>query len=81
MIFRGGASLEHELTASTRLVGRLLVEAGADNTFASNDLTLQVEMTQRLAVALGLGLRHSTRPPAGLRNTKALTTVNLVYAF
>jgi putative salt-induced outer membrane protein len=80
-IFRGDLKLEHALTDTTKLINTFVVEAGSDNTFASNDLAVQVKMSDKFALSVGLGVRHNTDPPLGLKKTDTLTTVNLVYAF
>ena len=76
----GQLSYEHKLTDTTLLVDKLVVESGSNNTFASNDLALQVKMTDRLALSFGIGVRYNSDPPAGLKSTDTLTTVNLVVA-
>ncbi len=80
-IFRGDLKFEHALNDTTKILNTFVVEAGSDNTFASNDLALQVKMSDKFALSLGLGVRHNTDPPVGLKKTDTLTTVNLVYAF
>ena len=80
-IFRGDLKFEHALTDTTKVINTLVVEAGANNTFAANDLALQVKMSDTFALSVGLGVRHNTDPPLGLKKTDTLTTVNLVYAF
>lgn len=79
VVFRGTLDLEHQLTATTTLIDKLIVEAGADNTFVQNDISLQVKMTDVLALAVGYSVRHNTDPPIGFEKTDTLTTVNLVY--
>jgi putative salt-induced outer membrane protein len=81
VILRGDVKLDHELSEALRVIDTLVVESGAENLFASNDLALQVKMTDRFALSLALGLRYNSNPPSALRKTDALTTVNLVYAF
>ena len=78
-VFRGTMDYSHELTATTKLIDKFLVEAGADNTFVQNDIALQVKMTDVLALAVGYSVRHNTDPQAGFEKTDTLTTVNLVY--
>jgi putative salt-induced outer membrane protein len=80
-IFRGDVKFEHALTATTSIIDTFLVEAGAANTLAVNELALQVKMTDALALAVGVGVRYNTEPPNGLKKTDTLTTVNLVYGF
>lgn len=79
-IVTGQLAYEHQLTSTTKLIDKLVVESGSDNTFASNDLSLQVSMTERLALSFGIGVRYNSDPPAGLKSTDTLTTVNLVVA-
>jgi putative salt-induced outer membrane protein len=76
----GQLDYEHAFNASTKLVDRLRVESGSSNTFASNELALQVKMSDRLALSVGVAVRHNTDPPAGLKQTDTLTTLNLVVA-
>ena len=79
MIFRATLDFDHQFTATTNFINRLIVESGADNTFVSNDLSLQVKMTDVLALAVGLSVRHNTQPPPDFQETDTLTTINLVY--
>jgi len=81
VIFRGTADFEHQLTDTTKIIDKFLIEAGSDNTFMQNDLALQVRMTEVLALSVGYQVRHNTDPPAGFEETDTLTTVNLVYEF
>lgn len=78
-VFRGTLDLDHQLTETTSLVDKLILEAGADNTFVQNDVSLQVKMNAVLALAVGYSVRHNTDPPIGFKKTDTLTTVNLVY--
>lgn len=79
IVFRGTVDFEHQFTESTKLLDKFIVEAGADNTFYQNDLSLEVKMTEVLALAVGYSVRHNTDPPLGFKKTDTLTTVNLVY--
>jgi putative salt-induced outer membrane protein len=81
VILGGDVKFEHALSDSMTIRESLVVESGAENLFAANDLALQVKMTDRFALSLALGLRYNSNPPPVLRKTDALTTVNLVYAF
>ncbi|MGJ4730195.1 DUF481 domain-containing protein [Luteimonas sp. SDU101] len=82
-ILRARAELSHRLTGNTQLLNTLLVESGADNTFAQNDLAISVAMSDKLALKAGLQTRHNTEvdEAAGVRRTDTLTTLNLVYSF
>lgn len=79
VVFRGTLDLEHTFTATTSLINKFIVESGANNTYAQNDLSLQVKMTDVLALAVGYSVRHNTEPPAEFKKTDTLTTINLVY--
>ena len=78
-IARGTLTYEHKLTATTTILDKFLVEAGSQNTFLQNDLTLQVKINTRLALAVGYSVRDNTNPPTGFKDTDTLTTLNLVY--
>lgn len=80
-ILRGFMDFGHKLTTTTSLYDTLLVEAGSDNTFASNNLGLQVQMTDALALKAGFEVRHNTDVLPGTKRTDTLTTVNVVYGF
>ncbi len=79
IVFRGTLDYEHQLTDTTSLLDKFIVEAGADNTYYQNDFSVQVKMTDVLALAVGYSVRHNTDPPIGFEKTDTLTTVNLVY--
>jgi putative salt-induced outer membrane protein len=77
-VFRGTLDFEHAFTDTTKLIDKFIIEAGSTNTFAQNDLSLQVKMTDVLALAVGYSVRHNTDPPLGFEKTDTLTTINLV---
>ena len=79
VIFRGDLGYDHQLTASTKVVERFLVEAGSDNTFLQNDLGLEVAMTGTLALRVGYQVRHNTDVLPGTKKTDTLTTLGLQY--
>ena len=79
VIFRGDLGLDHQLTASTKVVERFLVEAGSDNTFMQNDLGLEVSMTGTLALRVGFQVRYNTDVLPGTEKTDTLTTLGLQY--
>lgn len=79
VVFRGTLDFDHQFTPTTSLLDKFIVEAGVDNTFVQNDLSLQVKMNAVLALAVGYSVRHNTDPPVGFEKTDTLTTVNLVY--
>jgi putative salt-induced outer membrane protein len=79
VIGRATLDFDHQFTPTTNLINKLIVESGSDNTFVSNDLALQVKMTDVLALAVGFSVRHNTQPPPDFQETDTLTTINLVY--
>jgi len=80
-ILRGLADYTWVISESTELTNRLLIEAGADNTFAENILGLTVAINTRLALKAGVSVRHNTDVDPGREKTDTLTTMNLVYNF
>lgn len=80
-VVRSTVSFSHQLTANTSLVDLLLVESGGGNTFAQNDLSLQVQINERFALKTGLQFRHSSEVPAGVDKTDSLLTTNIVVGF
>ena len=76
-----GLDYQQQLTHTTKLVDKLLVQSGGQNTAVANDFAVQVSMTETLALSVGYGLRYNSNPPAGTKSTDQLTTINIVYAF
>ena len=74
-----GSNYEHAFTESTKITNKFLSEAGSDNTSIADDLALQVSMSDKLALAVGLGVRYNTDPPPLAEDTDTQLTVNLVY--
>ena len=79
VIFRGDLGFEHQLTATTKVVERFLVETGSDNTFLQNDLGLEVTITGALGLRVGYQVRHTTDVPDGTKKTDTLSTLGLQY--
>ena len=79
----GSASLDYQqqLTHTTKLTDKLLVQSGGQNTAVANDFAVAVSMTETLALSVGYGLRYNSNPPSGTKSTDQLTTINIVYAF
>lgn len=80
-IVRGFVDFGHQLTDTTSVYDTLLVEAGRENTYARNDIGVQVKMSDALALKAGFETRHNTDVLPGLKKTDTLTTVNVVYGF
>ena len=81
VVFRGTLDFSNELTNTTKLIDKFLVESGANNTFVQNDLGIQVKISDVLALAAAYSVRHNTDPPLGFGKSDSLTTLNLVYEF
>ena len=79
LIAQLGVDFEHELTPTTKVVNKFLVESGANNTFLQNEFSVQVKILESLALAVGYAARYNTAPPEGFEELDTLTTLNLVY--
>lgn len=79
LIGQGVLEYEHALTGNTKIRNKLLSEYGQNNTSVQNDLALQVNMTRKLALAVGFSVRYNTEPPESFKKMDTLSTVNLVY--
>jgi putative salt-induced outer membrane protein len=79
VIFRGDAGFEHQLTETTKIVDRFLIEAGSDNTYLQNDIGLEVTITGALGLRVGYQVRHNTDVAPAIENTDTLLTVGLLY--
>jgi putative salt-induced outer membrane protein len=79
VIFRGDAGFEHQLTDTTKIVDRFLVEAGSDNTYLQNDLGLEVTITGAVGLRVGYQVRHNTDVAPDVEKTDTLLTVGLLY--
>jgi putative salt-induced outer membrane protein len=79
MILRGDVGFEHQLTETTKIVDRFLVESGSGNTYLQNDLGLEVTITGSLGLRVGYQVRHNTDVLPGVEKTDTLTTVGLLY--
>lgn len=80
-ILRGLLDWIWQLTPSTSLGERFLVEAGSDNTYLQNDLGLTVAINSRFALKVGFQVRNNSDVPPGVDKTDTLTSANLVYNF
>ena len=80
-IISGVLDYSWAISETTAFTNKFLVESGSDNTFLENDTALSVSINDRLALKLGLNIRHNTDVTGTLDDTDTLTTVNLVYNF
>lgn len=76
-----GANYEHDFNANTKLTDKLLIEAGSANTSVENDLSVQVKMSAKLALAAGWTIQNNSKPPPGLKGEDTSETLSLVYSF
>jgi putative salt-induced outer membrane protein len=76
-----GLDYQQQLTRTTKLTDKLLVQSGGQNTSVANDLAVAVNMTNALALSVGYGVRYNSNPPAGTKSNDQLTTINIVYSF
>jgi putative salt-induced outer membrane protein len=81
VVLRAGANFKHKLTDTTTVSNVTVVESGGGNTFLQNDLGLQVQMSESLALKTGLQTRHTSDVPPGVKKTDTLLTTNIVVAF
>ena len=79
----GTAGLDYaqQITPSTKLTDKLLIQSGGQNTAVANDFAVAVNMTDTLALSVGYGVRYNSNPPIGTKSSDQLTTVNIVYSF
>jgi len=81
-IWRGAMNYETAFNASTKLIEKLAIESGSKDTFITNDLALQVKMSDKLALNLDYSVRHhSAVSGPTVYKTDQLTTANLVFSF
>ena len=74
-----GSNFEHSFTESTKITNKFLSEIGSENTSVQDEVALQVNMNEVLALAVGIGVRYNSDPPPLAESTDTLFTVNLVY--
>lgn len=80
-IVRGAVDFSHQLTETTRIVDKFLVEAGSDNTFLQNIFGLEVRINSAMALGLAYEVRHNTEVLPGTEKTDQVFTANLVFDF
>lgn len=81
VVATAGVNYDHAFNTSTKLTDKLRLESGPTNTSLLNELALEVKMSKKLSLAAGFGVRRNSQPPAGLKQTDTVSTLNLVYAF
>ena len=81
VVARGLVNYKYKLTDNTAFEDTLLMEAGSKDTYLQNDAGLSVSMTRKMALKVGLQVRHHSDVLPGIKKTDTLTTTNLVYNF
>jgi putative salt-induced outer membrane protein len=76
-----GIDYEHELNEHVRIINKFLADSGLSNTSLQNEFSLQVKMTEKLALSAGYTVRDNTNPPPGLKKLDTVSTLNIVYGF
>jgi putative salt-induced outer membrane protein len=80
-ILRGTLEFKHQLTETTLVFNKYLIESGSTNTFMQNQFGVEVKINHALALGLGYELRRNTDVLPGTRNSDQLYTANLVFGF
>lgn len=78
-ILRGDLGFDYQLTETTKVVERFLVETGSENTYLQNDIGLEVTIKGSLALRVGYQVRHNSEVPPDVDKTDSLTTLSLIY--
>ncbi len=81
VVGRGLINYKYKITDNTAFENTLLVEAGSKDSYLQNDAGVSVSMTRKMALKVGLQVRHHSDVLPGVKKTDTLTTTNLVYNF
>jgi putative salt-induced outer membrane protein len=81
VVARGLVNYKYKLTDNTAFENTLLMEAGSKDTYLQNDAGISVSMTRKMALKVGLQVRHHSDVLPGIKKNATLTTTNLVYNF
>lgn len=79
-VLRGKLNYRWLLSANSALSNELLIESGADNTFARNITALTADIVGNLGLKLAHELRHNSSVDEPANNSDFVTTVSLVYS-
>jgi len=71
--------IDHSFNSYTKIIASYDVNTGKNNTMTTGSVALQVQMSDRLALAAGYNLVRNSKPPAGVGSSASLTTLSLVY--
>ncbi len=81
VIAAGGIDYLHKFNSITTVTNKFLVEHGATDTLAHDEIALTVKMSTRLALSVGYAVTDNSNPPTPLKKVDTVSTVNLVFAF
>ena len=65
-VFNGALTFEHAFNQNTKLLAAATVQSGKENTLTTASVSLQVKMTNRLALGGRLPAHRQQSAPAGL---------------
>ncbi len=77
--FDGAMNFEHSFNQYTKIIAAATVLASSDNTLSTGSVSLQVKVSNRLALAVGYQLTDNSNPPPGSGRRDSLTTLSLAY--
>jgi putative salt-induced outer membrane protein len=77
--FDGAVNFEHNFNQSTKILAGVTVLASSDNTLTTANVSLQVKMSNHLAMAAGYQITDNSSPPGGSGRRDSLLTLSLVY--
>jgi putative salt-induced outer membrane protein len=81
IIARLGLNYLYTFATSADFSNKLLIETGADNTYAQNETAVRMPLLENVSLKVAYTLRHNTDVAAGTEKTDTLTSVNVAYSF
>lgn len=83
-VVTAGLDYLQQLTATTSISNKTLIESGSSNTLITDVFGLTVKLSDRLALGVGLNYQYNSKPPENtppLKKVDTTETVNLVFSF
>lgn len=80
-IARLGLNYLYTFATSADFSNKLLIESGADNTYAQNETAVRMPLLENVSLKVAYTVRHNTDVAAGTEKTDTLTSVNVAYRF
>lgn len=81
MIARLGLNYLYKFASSADVSNKLLIESGADNTYAQNETAVRMPLLENVSLKVAYTVRHNTEVAVGTEKTDTLTSVNVAYSF